>query len=374
MYRIVSVVVITMMILWLPMNAIGQAQRYRLQTGTSRESSAPSPSFRTPYDQGASQQGQGAMPSMMPGRAPTGSDSQVGGAGMVNAVYNVHVLGEVNGPGTYVVPASARVAQAVQRAGGLGLNASERNIELRRGGKTIRVDLLKFRQDGKLRNNPYLTDNDVVFVPLREKVVRIVGAVKRPELYELKNEDNLAAVIHLAGGFNNAVAKKEPIRVIRFVDGEKRVDEVDNSTTAMKNYALLSGDVIIVPNVITKDIEFDYNLETIPGDQVFYPSYEDRVFVLGGVAFPGAYPFSPYYTVSQYITLAGGLNDRGKEKYRLTPIGGKSRKTNPGERVNPGDTISVQQAWMTPAAWMGFALGIASFGLSASATIIALRR
>lgn len=373
MYRVLSIVLATLMVLWYPVIAVSQSNRY--DTTMSGETRGPSPSFRTQSNEMSMPQQQQMM---MGGSRQSGSmkGSNAGGdMGSMMAVYSIHVLGEVKKPGTYVMPASARVAQAIQMAGGLLKNGSERNIELRRsGGGTTHVDLLKFLQDGNLKQNPYLTDNDVVYVPLRKKVIRIVGAVNRPELYELKNEASLAAVIKLAGGFNNAVSKKEPIRVIRFAGGEKRVDEVNNTATALKNYMLLSGDVIVVPNVITKDIEFDYNLETIPGDQVFYPSYEDRVFVLGGVAFPGAYPFSPYYTVSQYITLAGGLNDRGKEKYTLTPIDGVSKKAKPDDRVNPGDTVMIKQAWMAPAAWMGFALGIASFGLSASATIIALRR
>jgi len=374
MYRILATLMVMIMIFLVPLDALAQAGRYRLQTSVSGQERLPSPSFRTGSQQ--DMMGQGQMPTM-PGGSSSMSEmgSRMGEAAMMGAAYAVHVLGEVNNPGTYMLPASARVAQAVQMAGGLAENASERNIELRRGrGKTTRVDLLKFRQDGNLSNNPYLTDNDVVFVPLREKVVRVVGSVKRPELYELKNEDTLAAVISLAGGFSNAVAKSEPIRVVRFVDGEKQVDEIINAASAMSGYLLLSGDVVVVPSVITKGVEFDYNLETIPGDQVFYPSYEDRVFVLGGVAFPGAYPFSPYYTVSQYVTLAGGLNDRGREKYRITPIGGKSKRVGPDARVNPGDSVHVNQGWMSPAAWMGFALSIASFGLSASATIIALRR
>jgi protein involved in polysaccharide export with SLBB domain len=113
---------------------------------------------------------------------------------------------------------------------------------------------------------------------------------------------------------------------------------------------------------------------SIPGDQVFYPSYEDRVFVLGGVAFPGAYPFSPYYTLNQYLSLAGGFNERGKSSYKVISVDGKSRRAKPGDRVNPGDTVLVKQSWMSPATWLSFALGVASFGLSASATIIAIRK
>jgi protein involved in polysaccharide export with SLBB domain len=289
--------------------------------------------------------------------------------------YQVHVLGEVVRPGTYRIPASGRLADAIRMAGGLADNGSERMIELKRKGRRIqRVDLMKFKLSGSLANNPYLLDNDVVFVPLRKKVVQVVGAVKRPAIYELRGEDKLSEVVDLAGGFNAATAMEEPIRIIRYVDGEKKVEEIPIDKGSMKRLGILNGDVIVAPNVVTKTTEFDYNVAAIPGDKVFYPSYEDRVFVLGGVEFPGAYPFSPYYTVSQYISLAGGLSDRGKEKYRVINANGETRKVDENKRVNPGETIAVKEKWMSSAKWAAFGLAIASFGLSASATIIAISK
>lgn len=293
---------------------------------------------------------------------------------MISMGYQVHVLGEVMNPGTYRVSASDRLSEVLQRAGGLAMNGSERNIELRRRGGVTHIDLLAFKLNGRLEDNPYLTDNDVIFVPLRNKVVQVVGATKRPDMYELRNERTLEDVVALSGGFNAATAMDEPIRVIRFADGKKTVEEVPIEKAALDDFPVQNGDVVVVPNVVTKDTSFDYNVASIPGDQVFYPSYEDRVFVLGGAAFPGAYPFSPYYMVSQYVSLAGGLNDRGTPKYRITSIDGKVRKAKPNDRVNPGDTITIKEHWMSPAAWAAFALGFASFGLSASSTIIALRR
>jgi protein involved in polysaccharide export with SLBB domain len=263
----------------------------------------------------------------------------------------------------------------INRAGGLADNGSERRIELRRkGGGVVHVDLVAFKLMGKLDQNPYVGDNDTIFVPLRKNVIQVVGAVKRPDFYELKDERTLEDVVELGGGFNAATAMKEPVRVIRFEGGEKTVHEVPIDRTEMRDFAILNGDVVVVPNVVTKGTTFDYNVASVPGDQVFYPSYEDRVFVLGGVAAPGAYPFSPYYTLNQYISLAGGLNERGKPKYTVTTIDGKVRRAKPDDRVNPGDTVMIKQSWMSPAAWMGFALGVASFGLSASATIIAIRK
>jgi len=180
--------------------------------------------------------------------------------------------------------------------------------------------------------------------------------------------------VQLAGGFNAATARDEPLRIIRFEQGEKKVEEIPNNAKALKKFQVVNGDVIVVPNVVTKETEFDYNVASIPGDVVFYPSYEDRVFVLGGVRQPGAYPFSPYYTVNQYISLAGGITQAGKEKYKIITAAGKERIANENDRVNPGDTVKIKERWMTPAGWLGFGLAIASFGLSASATVLAITK
>ncbi len=382
MYRIIAALLSFILITAPVLTAGAQSTRYRIPTGAEDQDLGPAPSFKG----GERQPGQ-QYP--VPGQAgggiqiPAGAGGMVGGgagttmgeAAMMSMGYQVHVLGEVMKPGTYKVAASDRVSEVIQRAGGLAQNGSERNIEIRRkGGGTTHVDLLAFKLFGKLDQNPYVTDNDVIFVPLRKNVIQVVGAVKRPDYYELKSEKTLDDVVELAGGFNAATAMKEPVRVIRFENGEKKVDEIPIEKEAMKEFPILNGDVVVIPNIVTKGTKFDYNVASIPGDQVFYPSYEDRVFVLGGVAFPGAYPFSPYYTLNQYITLAGGLTERGKPKYRVTAIDGKSHGAKPDARVNPGDTIVVKESWMSPASWMSFALGVASFGLSASATIIAIRK
>lgn len=388
MKRIISLL-LSVILVTLPLyEAAAQASRYRMPTQVDQQSNGPAPSFRggsqrmtVPF-QGTGRgtaagqmQMLGGLPTTAGGGAGAMGGTTMGEASMISMGYQVHVLGEVMQPGTYRVSASDRVSEVLQRAGGLAENGSERNIELRRkGGGVQHVDLLNFVLFGKLDENPYVTDNDVIFVPLRSKVVQVVGAVKRPETYELKGETSLADVTELAGGFNAATSMDEPIRVIRYAGGKKTVDEVPIDPQGLKDFAVQNGDVVVVPNLVTKDTSFDYNVASIPGDQVFYPSYEDRVFVLGGVAFPGAYPFSPYYMVNQYISLSGGVNDRGTDHYTIISIDGKTRKAKPNDRVNPGDTIAVKQRWMSPAAWAGFALSIASFGLSASSTIIALRR
>ena len=296
------------------------------------------------------------------------------GGELMGSQYNVHVLGEVERPGTYRVAASTRLLQAVKRAGGFAAAGSKRRVELRRKGSAKRVDILKFEMLGSLKNNPYLMDNDVVFVPLRKGVVQVAGSVLRPMEYELNGERTLADVIKLSGGYSAGMAQKKPIKVIRFVNGQKKEFDVMNNPADVKNFKIVAGDVVYVSSVITARNEFDYNLESLPGEEPFYPSYEDRVFVLGGVTFPGAYPFSPYYTINQYISLSGGISDRGAPKFKVATIDGVMKKVKGGYRVNPGDTIYVKKYWMSPAAWVGFVMGIASFGLSVTATTLALTR
>ncbi|MBN2569745.1 MAG: SLBB domain-containing protein [Deltaproteobacteria bacterium] len=383
MYRIISLA-LSLFILFLPFSvSFAQSNRYRVPTAADQPDMGPAPSFR-----GGERQIQGQYPVQgQPGGTlsiPSSVTGSVGGAlggttageaALISMGYQVHVLGEVMKPGTYRVSASDRVSEVISKAGGFAVNGSERGVELRRkGGGTTKLDLLSYRLFGHLNQNPYVTDNDVVFVPLRKHVIQVVGSVRRPDFYEVKNENTLKEVIELAGGFNAAVAKNEPIRVIRFEDGEKKVNEIIIADDALRRFEIENGDVVVIPNMLTKDTEFDYNVAAIPGDQVFYPSYEDRVFVLGGVAFPGAYPFSPYYTLNQYITLAGGLSDRGTDNYKITSIDGKAKRGKPDDRVNPGDTIRVKQKVMSNAAWAGFGLSLASFGLAASSTILAITK
>lgn len=296
-------------------------------------------------------------------------------------MYQVHVLGQVNRPGTYRVTASERVSEILKRAGGVRPNGSERSIEIKRHGRVVeRVDLYSFLLSGNLKSNPYVLDNDVIFVPVRKKTVEVLGAIKRPKEggFELKGEKSLKDALKLAGGYSVGASQSAPIRVIRFENGEKRVIEVPPDSASIANFVLQDGDVIFVPHVITERNRFDYDIPKLAGDNIFYPSFEDRVFVLGGVTVPGAYPFNPYYSVDQYLTLAGGTTKMAKRTMHLiTPDGKKTKlklsKTN-GLVVNPGDTIVVGERRLTPEAWMGLFMSIASFGLSTTATVLALTR
>lgn len=312
-----------------------------------------------------------------PGREPLNRERVLTQPPMSDLMYQVHILGEVKFPGTYRVMPSERLVEVLQRAGGVAEQGSERRIEIRRNNKVAkRVDIVKFTLQGLLDHNPYLLDNDVIFVPLRKETIQVVGAVRRPATYELFSEKNAFSVIKLAGGFSTGVAKDEPIRVIRFANGKKEVVEIDNNNQSLSGFEIRNGDVVYVPNVMTVGREFDYDIAKIPGDNVFFPSYEDRVFVLGGVEVPGAYPFNPYYNIHQYISLAGGFTQMSTKRMNiLTPDGKKIKVRSKGPvKINPGDTVLVGERRIPPEGWVNLFMSLGSFGLSTTATVLTLTR
>ena len=245
--------------------------------------------------------------------------------------YQIHILGELHYPGTYRVLASTRLFEALQLAGGLLKNGLSRRIELRRNGKITTVDQLSFESSGRLEENPYLMENDVIFVPLQNKVVQIEGAVKRPGTYEmLKNEKTLEDLLTIGGGFSSGINKNIPIKIIRFDQGIKHIIDIANNQEERKSFQLKTGDVAYMPHFFTSDKTFDYNLGHIPGDQqLFFPTIEERIFVLGAVFKPGPQSYNPYYNGRQYLTLAGGLTKLAKmHRIKIITFDGKTNSND----------------------------------------------
>lgn len=296
--------------------------------------------------------------------------------GLSLSSYQVHVLGEVKNPGTYRLNTSMRVTDALTRASGLKPLGSERFIELRKAGeKRGRVlDLFAYKTYGDLAQNPYLQDNDAIYVPLKQTVVEIEGPVKRPGVFELKNEKNIRDMLKLAGGFTVGMNPKESLKVIRYSGyDQKKIFDVQNSEIEMKNFTIEDGDVIVVPHKFLSEAKFDYNLKRLPNDNIYYPTSESRIFVIGAVRIPGAFEFNQNYSLRQYLTLAGGTTTMAKNKQiKVVSLDGKSIKAKNGNYeglINPGDTIVVPEKSIPTSFYIGLLPTIASLGLSAFAII-----
>jgi protein involved in polysaccharide export with SLBB domain len=315
-------------------------------------------------------------------RLPDGSQSgdsrnQELAGSMSGVVYQIHVLGEVALPGTYRVGASTRLAEAIDMVGGSLSRGSTRWVEVRRNGRKTKIyDMYRFYYRGDLSQNPYLLDNDVVFIPLNRGLIQINGAVQRPTQYEISKEKNLFQIITLAGGYTKGVLKSQPIKVIRYANGSKEVLDVSFEEEVLKSFKIKAGDVYYVPQKLLKGVEFDYTLSDIPGDKLFMPAYDDQVYVLGGVVNAGPVPFTPSFTLRHYIASAGGFAHLAKRK-RIDIIdqSGNQRKIKVGSKhkINPGDTIIIDQKRMDSLGWVQFTMGLATFSLSIASTVIALQ-
>jgi len=291
--------------------------------------------------------------------------------------YQVHVSGEVQRPGTYRIPASTRLSEVMQMAGGILDRGSERRLELRRrDGTRRRVDLTSFKTTGNLDANPYLLDDDVIFVPLKGKVVQIEGSVKRPGYYELIGERAIEDLVRLAGGFTPGAEGAGNLKVIRYEGTAKQLLDVENDAASRKGFQLENADVVVVPHIFTDNKKFDYNLGRLPGEKgIFYPSYEERVFVLGAVALPGPYAFNPYYDVRQYLTIAGGTTKLAKsKKIKIITADGKTMKASNVTNINPGDTIVVPEKYMAPESFATLVVGITASIVGITSAVVTLAR
>src|SRR5216110_3281023 len=82
-------------------------------------------------------------------------------------VNQVYVVGEVAQPGAYQLSSLGTVLTALYAAGGVTERADMRQVELRRGGKTIATfDLYDYLIHGDTRTDLRLETGDVVFVPV----------------------------------------------------------------------------------------------------------------------------------------------------------------------------------------------------------------
>lgn len=127
----------------------------------------------------------------------------------------VTLAGEVAVPGIYNVSSFSTVKEALISAGGLSANGSMRSVSIKRQGRTYAtIDLYSIIR-GTGRSDPLLRAGDIIIVPIMGKSVVIDGDVKRPAIYEAKQNTSIANLIYYAGGIR-ASASKNDIRITRY--------------------------------------------------------------------------------------------------------------------------------------------------------------
>jgi polysaccharide biosynthesis/export protein len=171
-------------------------------------------------------------------------------------LYNVLVLGDVKSPGKYLLPSTARLADAIAAAGGLDIvNGEYPDARLSiDNGPPLTASLQGLMREGDVNANVPLGNETVVYVPGPTPMqVQVIGSVDKPGIVQVHVGDRLAMAIAAAGTTAGSRADLAHIRITRVApDGSTNVSEY-NLYNALKEGELGSdpllakNDVIYVP-------------------------------------------------------------------------------------------------------------------------------
>ncbi len=181
-------------------------------------------------------------------------------------IITVNIFGEVINSGSFTISAINTAFNALAAAGGPSTIGSVRNIKVVRNGKPKDLDVYEFMDNPTINNDYFLENNDIIHVPVAEKVVTIKGAIHRPAVYELKKNENLSHLVKFAGG-PKPTAYTKRLQIRRFISDKTILLEIDFNTNP--NYELLNGDEITV-NAIPTNVE---NIVTVGGEVDFPGTY-----------------------------------------------------------------------------------------------------
>ena len=197
-------------------------------------------------------------------------------------VIQVIIAGNVFNPGPYTLNGNSNVFHALMVSGGPSEAGSFRSINLVRDGQIIQViDLYQTFIFGKPSFGERLRTGDIIFVNPASKVITISGAVKRPGIYELNQNETFEDLINFANGMT-VFADQENIRLDRFSNGEIKSLIIDDETS-LSSIEPLDQDIL--------------SLRTFPRREVVIDGY---------VLNPGTYRIGEDETLSQLIIRAGG--------------------------------------------------------------------
>ncbi len=226
-------------------------------------------------------------------------------------IVTINIFGEVFNYGSYTFSAVNTAFNALVAAGGPSDIGSLRNIQLIRGSKTRKVDVYEFLFDPKVQYDYFLEENDILFVPVAERIVSIEGAVKRPFRYELTKGENLKKLLEYAGGFNT-IAYQDFIQIERISGSEKILIDLNYKDLQSGNtdYTLQNGDIV--------------RIKVIPG------KLEQFVEIDGAVEYPGRYDLEEGMRLSDLLKKGMLLKESRKDLAFLL-------------RTRPDQTIGLSQ-------------------------------
>jgi protein involved in polysaccharide export with SLBB domain len=243
----------------------------------------------------------------------------------------VFVLGDADTPGSYTVSGLSTITNALFYSGGVKKIGSLRNIQLKRGGRTVTtLDLYDLLLKGDTRSDVRLMPGDVIFIPPVGATVGLSGEVRRPAIYELKDETTASELLRLGGGL---MPDADPsLATLERVDQQRaRITlDVNLGTPQGQGRTLQGGDTLRVPPI--------------------RPVLDDSVSVKGYVYRPGDYQYRPGMRIADVIGSLDELRPNADQRYILV-----RREVPPDRRVQVF-SANLEEAIAKPAGNANFVL------------------
>ncbi len=318
-------------------------------------------------------------------------------------VFRVFVTGEVNTPGAVNVSAVQRISDAVELAGSIISEGSNRRVILYRGTDTLDVDILRYVLKGDFSSNPFLSNGDRIHVPIAQRHAAIRGSVHKPMNYEILPHETVGDLIDLAGGFRaeairgrvlltrvredgsvitmqvrsdefeKVLKDRDELNIIDGMTGTSRVF-VFGATENGGNFYITEGEGLrsLLGRIAVYNIDADLTAATleretgelisvnlkefvppstaediplIDGDILHIPTIDQTVSVGGQVQLPGRVRFVSNWTVAQYIGAVGGPTHEGSiDRVMVISRDGTSFQTDRNYYPNSGDVIIVKRS------------------------------
>jgi polysaccharide export outer membrane protein len=171
------------------------------------------------------------------------------------------------GPGQYPLEGKMRVVDFISLHGGPTDKADLAQVKVvRANGSTFFLNLYNAMFEGDIQQNIILDDGDIVFVPTLEVSARkfyVLGEVKTPGIYDMKDEVRVLEAIMRAGSFTDRASLSSIVIIrgnitqpeVNIINLEKLIRAGDQS----ENIEILNGDVIYVPRHFVGSINYFVN-------------------------------------------------------------------------------------------------------------------
>ena len=167
----------------------------------------------------------------------------------------VYLVGEFRNPGSFELRKGWTVMEAIAQAGGVTEKAALKKASLirRSTGQTIPLDLDRLIKKGDQTANMPVMGGDVILIPEFLNRVIIMGGVRNPAAYDLKEEARLMDALAAAGGPDDKaqlgqVAVTRQTGNARVLVGTVDVNKIIKQGDQSQNILMQHGDVVYIPN------------------------------------------------------------------------------------------------------------------------------